>query len=139
LWIETGSTNQAAFSFKGFVFDSASTLGNLKQMVSPYYSAFISLTGGSFALNTNSSSNVNFETVCTSNACDLDYAKGCLASTHCSSAVAEVVDKDIKIVLGFQGTDKDARFLVSANSLPHKYRFFSFSNVYNDVVGIIKP
>eukprot|EP01080_Neovahlkampfia_damariscottae_P002573 gene2573-3535_t len=134
LWVEMATSTNTSESFKGFIFDSTA-----QNMVSPYFSSFISMTAGYFDQTVNVTNNINFETVCTLSACDLDYSKGCLASTHCSAPVASVTDKDVKIMIGFQGTDKSARFFTSANSLPHKYRFYSFSNVYNDVVNIIKP
>jgi hypothetical protein len=111
-----------------------------------YYSGLISLNNGLFT-DVNDTTNVFFENMCSYGYCILDTGMPCINNVDCGITLSEannnstglfpsIPSKDVKIMLGFQGTDGMGNYLKSANLLPSQFRQYSFSNYYGLVASV---
>lgn len=77
--------------------------------------------------------------------CILDTTQPCIRKVDCgikygtSGEIGSSSNQDVKVFIGFDGTDRDYNPLRSAGLLPSQFRAFAFSNYFNQVASVFVP
>lgn len=80
--------------------------------------------------------------------CVLDTSQPCVNNVDCAAKESDWTtnpstfnsySKDVKILVGFSGTDSGLNYMKSANLMPSKFRQFSFASYYGIVASVTKP
>lgn len=103
------------------------------------------MTNGLFTVAINST--LPFENNCDSAGewCILDNTQPCIRGVDCgirfgsSSSIGNSNNEDVKIFIGFDGTDNGQNPLRSAGILPTQFRAYAFSNYFNQISSVFVP
>jgi len=162
LWVPSGYSNGKDVSSDYRYFFQYGTLQNsTNKSFVIFYQAYVTLNQGLFSNGYNSATNTSSypiffdQNMCTGITlngnqnyyCVMDTSQLCVNNIDCgaqdsswlNAAYAASTSKDVKILIGFSGTDRNLNYLQSANQLPSKFRSFSFSSYYGLIASVTVP
>eukprot|EP01080_Neovahlkampfia_damariscottae_P000911 gene911-9820_t len=122
-------SNNSQIETKRYIFQDGD---NINKVGAGFFSVVFNMEYGMIPVN---KTGLIYENTCRPGSgfvpiCQIDYGKPCVRTFDCG---VTKFDDDVKVFIGFQGTDRIGANLMSAASTPMKFLPFTYGNFYDEI------